>query len=360
MQGPPVDLTKAESSPSETSTDEATATSFVRGEHTDGTADLSVTGDVLFLGGRIAVALRAGSATVFVRADLPAELTAFRTLVENACKADGLQSLDTDSSLAKPLARERLGVETARWDLWGNDLAAVFSALSGRSGGAAPAPVPRESPAPPTAAPASPKVAAPGVGGNGKKVLLALGVVLLVLLGAAIFQTTRAEDKIPTAQPSPSASTAPEAPLVDYSDPAGRFTLKYPETWQVVESTDPDTALLLLGPDGASMLVRLVPLEKPVDPSNVADVKAVTDVIVNGPSVQIVQEQPINIEGAQGYYYLYRFQDQATQQAGVHSHFFLFKGNVLHTLVFQAVPLEAFAKYATDFDRIGQSYRLTT
>lgn len=319
---------------------------------------------------------------MFLRADLPAELTAFRASVERALAAEGLHALDTGSSLAKPLARELLGVDGAQWDLWGKDLAEVFAVMAARTGGTAadastgyttaagagsaadasrgasstPTTSARAGSDTPAGAPAEPP---PSQGRRSPpKILLALGLVLLLVLAAAVFLTQRAQNDPPAAGPEPTAEPVPQAPLVDYADPAGRFTLKYPETWRPVELNNPEVALLLLGPEGASMLVRIVTLEKPVDVANIPDVKAVTDVIVQGPSVQILQERPIDLPEAKGYYYLYRFQDQATQQQGVHSHFFLFKGAALHTLVFQALPFEEFARFASDFDRIAQSYRL--
>ena len=337
-------------------------------------------GDVLFVGGRIAVALRAGTATVFLRADLPAELTTFRELVERALDREGLQALDSDSSLAKPLARELLGVEGARWDLWGKDLAEVFGVMAARAGGtgasatsgyasapgtppAASTPAVGASSAAPASGAATPASGADVEAPTGRrlppKILLVLGLVLLLALATAVFVTVSAQDDdVPAAAPDATTAPAPQVPLIEYVDPAGRFALKYPDTWRPVEINNPQVALLLLGPEGASMLVRIVTLEKPIDVTNIPDVKAVTDLIVQTPSVQIVQERPIDLPEAQGYYYLYRFQDQATGQQGVHSHFFLFKGTALHTLVFQALPFEKFPELASDFDRIAESYRI--
>jgi hypothetical protein len=185
--------------------------------------------------------------------------------------------------------------------------------------------------------------------------LAAAGVIAVVLLAGAVVTTlTRNGDDSPGAQPSAPAS-AP-AGAVDYRDPAGRYTFQYPETWEPLETTDP-AVTFLLGPDGGSMLVRIVPLENPVDPSNIVDVKAVTDVIVEeSPGIQIVQEQPVEINGAGGYSYVYRFADG--DQEGVHSHFFLFQGSTLYTIVFQALPTETFEALADDFDRIVQSFRI--
>ncbi len=324
---------------------------------------------------------------MFLRADLPGELADLRATVERALVAEELVSLDADSSLAKALARERLGVDSARWDLWGRDLADVFAVLAARGAGAAAGSPGRTEPMPGAALPATGKVALTKPGTVGKPdpvtrpdrpaqpeplseldpvakparrrrsrvLLVAAGVIAVVLLAGAVVTTLTANgDDSPGAQPSASAS-AP-AGVVDYRDPAGRFTFQYPEAWEPVEATDPDVTLLV-GPDGGSMLVRIVQLEKPVDPTNIVDVKAVTDVIVQeAPGYQLVVEQPVEINGASGYSYVYRFLDG--KQEGVHSHLFLFKGSTLYTIVFQALPTETFESLADDFDRIAQSFRI--
>ena len=382
-------MEKPHSPASTSSPNDQAAASFVRGEPTGDTADLSVAGEVLLAGGRIAVALRGGTGTVFVRADLPAELADLRTTVERALSAEGLASLDTDSSLAAPLARERLGVESARWDLWGRDLADVFAVLSARGGAQASVSASDAGPAgdalpagdavPLTQSATSVRLTKAGRARRRRpRSLLIASVVGLALLSVALFVvlgqrdgggpaagpnpgTSPSSGASPDsgASPNPSGGATAETAFVDYRDPDGRFTLQYPETWQPVESTSPDIALLLVGPDGGSMLVRVLPpLPQPIDPTNIADVKAVTDVVVRGPSVQILQEEPINLSGVQGYYYLYTFQDE--QQEGVHSHFFLFQGTTVHTLVFQALPSESFSALASTFDRIALSYKLTT
>lgn len=354
------------------------AACFVRGEPTGDTVDLSVSGEVLLVGGRIAVALRGGTGAVFIRADLPAELADVRASVERALAAEGLGLLDSNSTLAGPLARERLGVESARWDLWGRDLADVFAALSAR-GGTQPAvpasvvsaasgalPVGGASPVARSATGSKLTAASRSRRHRSRSLLIAsvvglalFSVALFVVLGQRDGRAPEGGDPEAGPSPSPSASATAEPAFVEYRDPAGRFTLQHPETWQPVEAPSPDIALILVGPDGGSMLVRVLPpLPQAIDPTNIADVKAVTDVIVRGPSVQqIVQEQPINLSGVQGYYYLYTFLDQ--EQEGVHSHFFLFQGTTVHTLVFQALPSESFSGLAGIFDRIALSYKLT-
>lgn len=153
------------------------------------------------------------------------------------------------------------------------------------------------------------------------------------------------------------SAQAGSAELVSYRDPGGRFSLSYPRTWTGIQPSDTSVALLMVGADGASMLVRLVPLAKRIDPKRLVDVKAVTDAIVEAPGVRVLQQRPVEVAGLSGYYYLYTFRDASTGEEGVHSHFFLFDGATLHTLVFQVLPSSAFAGSAEDFDRVVESYR---
>ncbi|MCA1683766.1 MAG: hypothetical protein LC708_01360, partial [Actinobacteria bacterium] len=64
------------------------------------------------------------------------------------------------------------------------------------------------------------------------------------------------------------------------------------------------------------------------------------------------------LAGLPGYFYFYSFQDPGTGQRGAHSHFFVFKGQTLITLVFQALPAEQFPPAATTFDEITGSFRV--
>lgn len=358
--------------------DEDAVLRFVRGEPTPGSAELSVADGVLLAGGRIAVALRPGPGVVFVRADLPAELVPLRDTVERALDTEGLGNLDRNSTLADAPARDRIGITAARWDLWGHDLADVFAVLAAaggtgtRSAAGAPPPVAEQGTVGPPPVveplPAGPDTPTPAGGGESSwrsrpRVLVLGGLLALALAGtafaaSAIRDTARKTAEVAGSPTEPSASAASLAPLVDYRDPAGRFSLQYPQSWTPVETSDPDVALLLLGPGGGSMLVRLVPLETPIDPAKIEDVKAVTDVVVQSPTVQIVEQKAVELSGIAGYYYLYTFQDASTQQEGVHSHFFLFRDRAMHTLVFQALPTDAFESLAAEFDRISQSYRI--
>ncbi len=349
------------------------ASCFVRGEPTEGSADLSVSGDVLQAGGLIAVGLRAGRSTVFVRADLPGEMVGLRAVLEQALGAEGLVALDRDSSLAGPLARECLGADTARWDLWGRDLADVFAVLAGR--GATPTSATPASAAgtsagksgvdltKPALSEASTKPAAvPRTRKRRSPLILLVGLLLLAVLGGALFFKQR--DGGETAPPDVASGAPPaDGTLVDYADPDGRFTLKYPATWRQEQSPEPQVRLEVFSPANALLRVQLVPLPTDVDPTDLASIKAVTDGFVRTEFATVITESPIEpVEpgGVKGYYYFYRQTDPASGIVGVNSHFFLVQGPVIHSLVFQAVPPEAFSRWAEDFDVIVESYRPLT
>lgn len=343
------------------------ASCFVRGEPTEGSADLSVSGDVLQAGGLIAVGLRAGRSTVFVRADLPGEMVGLRTVLEQALGAEGLVALDRDSSLAGPLARECLGADTARWDLWGRDLADVFAVLAGR--GATPT-----SAASTTAGksgvnltkPAMPEAsvkpaAVPGTRKRRSPLILVVGLLLLAVLGGALFLNQR--DGGETAPPDASGAPPADGTLVDYADPDGLFSLKYPATWRPEQSPEPQVRLEVFSPANALLRVQLVPLPTGVDPTDLASIKAVTDGFVRTEFATVITESPIEpVEpgGLKGYYYFYRQTDPGSGIVGVNSHFFLVQGPVIHSLVFQAVPPEEFSRWAEDFDVIVESYKPLT
>ena len=71
-------------------------------------------------------------------------------------------------------------------------------------------------------------------------------------------------------------------------------------------------------------------------------------------TVDVLKEQAITLNGMIGYYYFYTFDDGPVK--AVHAHYFLFSGNKMNILVFQALP-DDFEKMAFTFDRIAESFR---
>lgn len=298
-------------------------------------------------------------------------MAGLRTVLEQALGAEGLVALDRDSSLVGPLARECLGADDARWDLWGRDLADVFAVLAGR--GATPTAQSRPggvgagvdlgkaapSPTPPVTAETAAGTATPRTRRRRSPLILVVGLLLLAVLGGTLaFSATRPDVESSGAGPSDASA---EAVYTEFSDAGDRFTLTYPQDWEPAPIPDPGVAFNVIVPAGTGgMRVRPYTLPAPIDPANLADVKAVTDLVVSDDLTQILDQKQIDIDGLKGYYYLYTQVDPATQTQGVFSHFFLFQGPVMHIILFFAESPEEFTRLAPEFDRVVQSYQATT
>jgi len=98
-----------------------------------------------------------------------------------------------------------------------------------------------------------------------------------------------------------------------------------------------------------------VPIQTPATAANLENFKAVTDGLVGSNStVQVLKQQAVSLNGMLGYYYFYTFTDGGV--AAVHAHYFLFSGNKMNIIVFQALP-DDFEAMAATFDRIAESFR---
>jgi hypothetical protein len=164
------------------------------------------------------------------------------------------------------------------------------------------------------------------------------------------------------------ATTLPQSPaisasLVEFRDDKVGWTIAYPRAWNRLEAKDTDVALVVSEKpveqnSGGSILARNLALGAPVDDTNLAAAKEVTDRIVSGDGVEhITQPQVLHQAGLPGYFYFYRFKDSASGQVGVHSHYFLFKGSTMISFVFQALPDADFQRLATLYDQVIASFR---
>jgi hypothetical protein len=110
---------------------------------------------------------------------------------------------------------------------------------------------------------------------------------------------------------------------------------------------------------GASVLVHDLAFPTTVTDANLAAVRTVTDRIVQeGGGAALTQPQIVHQGGLPGYVYFYSFKDPGTGQEGVHSHYFLFKGSTLISVVFQALPSDTFRALAPTFDQVIGSFRV--
>jgi hypothetical protein len=141
------------------------------------------------------------------------------------------------------------------------------------------------------------------------------------------------------------------------SDQAG-FELAYPSTWTKLSPKDPQVLLLLAQGTQDSLLIRASELQEPVGPQQLPAARQVTDKLVtSNKTVQMITEpKQIELGGLPGFFYFYSFKDTTSGQEGAHSHFFLFNGKTMISMVFQTLPRERFASTAPTFDKIAASF----
>jgi hypothetical protein len=141
------------------------------------------------------------------------------------------------------------------------------------------------------------------------------------------------------------------------SEPAG-FEVSYPSNWTKLSPKDPQVLLLLSQGTQDSFLVRVSELQEPIGPQQLPAVKQVTDrIVTSNKSVQMVTDpKQIQLGGLPGFFYFYSFKDPSTGQEGAHSHFFLFNGKKMISIVFQSLPKEHFTESAKTFDQIAASF----
>ena len=189
-------------------------------------------------------------------------------------------------------------------------------------------------------------------------VLLVTGLASGVIVGQGILTPEE-----PATAANTSAESAANATPADFtafrSEQAG-FELAYPTSWSKLSVQDPQVLLLLSQGTQDSFLIRSLELQAPVGPQQLQAAKQVTDQIVNAnKTVQMVTEpKQIELGGLPGFFYFYSFKDTATGQEGAHSHYFLFNGKTMISLVFQALPKEHFVASAPTFDKITATFRV--
>lgn len=196
--------------------------------------------------------------------------------------------------------------------------------------------------------------------------VIAVGVVLAIGLGtsAAIL----GPELFASDQPSKAANTTDKEDSSDKSLPVGfskfrsdtaGFELAYPSAWTKLSPKDPQVLLLLAQGTQDSVLVRASELQEPVGPQQLPAARQVTDKLVtSNQSVQMITEpRQIELGGLPGFFYYYSFKDTASGQEGAHSHFFLFNGKTMISMVFQTLPRDRFATTAPIFDKISASFR---
>jgi hypothetical protein len=190
-------------------------------------------------------------------------------------------------------------------------------------------------------------------------------VAALVLAGIAFLAGNRRIDK-----PERAASSQTTGPTIspatggleEFRDEKAGFALSYPRNWLRLQSSDPSVVLVVSEKpveenNGGSLLARTIALGSAINPEqrkNITD-----DIVTKSPGVELKFE-PLAISqgGLPGWHYLYTFADQASGQRGFHSHYFLFKGETMISLVFQALPETELRRLGTVFDDVIATFRV--
>ena len=199
----------------------------------------------------------------------------------------------------------------------------------------------------------------------GRKIIVA-GISLMVVAGAGtLFSVSRDGDTPRMPAATQARSVTPTAELAEFRDDQAGFALSYPTAW--VRATAPNPQIVLVAAEhdpaknqGGSILVRVTPLDAPVGTAQLSEARKATDAMVAASDGVALKVAPTETEqgGLPGLYYLYTFRDPVSGQTGVHSHFFLFKGSTMISIVFQALPQDDFARLAPLFDRVTGSLRV--
>lgn len=197
-----------------------------------------------------------------------------------------------------------------------------------------------------------------------RRMAIALGgALLVVIVGVGAYALWVADDSetLPDDDRSDRSSE-----LQTFTDEENGFAISYPGNWAEGRArsgaADADFLATLPGTENA-VSVSTVTVEEPVtinsrtSPELVAGVEDLLDRTIDDMPgvVELIQRRRIGVKDVQGWTYIYRFEDQAGR-VGVHVKHFLFRGNNIYTLTFQAFPEENYGRLAEDFDRMLGSF----
>ena len=187
--------------------------------------------------------------------------------------------------------------------------------------------------------------------------VVAIVVVVLVAAGLATLASGLGQ-RLLGSEGEPGPGLPPG--FTEFRSPQGGFAVSYPEGWTREQTADPQVVLVATQGSAVSLQIRVVELDVAIGPRELPAVRqALTDQIaMSNESLELlVGPQQIELAGLPGYYYFYTFQDSGSGLRGAHSHFFVFNGQRLITLVFQTLPTEQFPAAAPTFDQITASFR---
>jgi hypothetical protein len=186
--------------------------------------------------------------------------------------------------------------------------------------------------------------------------LLVLGGTSAAIVGLGLF--TRGHSAQATKTANQADSSSKPAGFSEFRSEQAGFELAYPSAWTKLSPKDPQVLLLLSQGTQDSFLVRTSELQEPIGAQQLPAARQMTDKIVtSNKSVQLVTDpKQIELGGFPGFFYFYSFKDPSTGLEGAHSHFFLFNGKTMISMVFQTLPKEHFTESAKTFDQIAGSF----
>lgn len=189
-----------------------------------------------------------------------------------------------------------------------------------------------------------------------RKRVLAAAAVAALLVGVAA--AAIGKELISSPGTSKESSKGESRGFVEFDDSRAGFSISHPRSWRRLPSADGQVRLIVAG-GGASLLVRTSSLGLRVRPETLSSAKKLTDRLVRSvKNVKLLRRaKQVQVGGLPGYLYLYTFRDVGSGQRGAHAHYFLFRGETMFTLVFQALPSTSFGGFAPLFDRIANTFQ---
>jgi hypothetical protein len=185
---------------------------------------------------------------------------------------------------------------------------------------------------------------------GGRRPKLRVGLTLVVAAAVAVAGTVWVANRGSTAVAAPVA-----AGFVHDRDITDGFEIDHPAQWRT--TAVPGGMLMAISGQDA-VTVKRTELAAPIEASNVADLRSVTDAVLTGSAAHlgILKAESTSLGGLPGIYYLYTFDSGA--ERGAHTHYFAFHGRNMYSLVFQALPDSGFAALAPTFDAVVSSFHV--
>lgn len=193
---------------------------------------------------------------------------------------------------------------------------------------------------------------------SGKRLLWTIGgvlaVVVLLIGGFLTWQLINSDSKAVTQVAGAQIAPDPKNPaLATFNDTETGFRMSFPAAWGTQRTGSADVRLVA-GPGGGNLMsVRVVTLDTgSAGPPTPISLKPYLDTIVNEPGVTMLQQTQVTISNIPGWNYVYTFKDTTTNTQGVHTQFFLIRGNRLYSIVFQALPQSDFSTLAPVYQQV--------